>query len=425
MVDEIELPAVAEIIMGQSPPGSTYNDDGSGLPFFQGVADFTDRHPIPRVYCTAPSRLARPGDILLSVRAPIGRVNVADRHCAIGRGLAIIRPRDPNEARYIEFALRYLEASWAAIEHSGSVFGNARRGDLEALRLPWPDPSRRQEVARTLGALDDKIEVNRRMARTLEELARAIFKAWFVDFDPVRAKAEGRRPLVPPELEDLFPSKLVDSPIGPIPKGWEVAPLGEHVEVVRGLSYRGADLVEAGEGLPLHNLNSVREGGGYKYEGIKWYAGDYKDRHLVEPGDVIVANTDLAHKARVIGYPAIVPRTFGEEGLFSADLFRVRPSEGSSVGRTFLYHALRVPRLRGAVVGYTGGTTVNHLSVEGLRRPTCVVPPSELTSAFDRLVRPMLDLEEQLVDESRTLARLRDWLLPKLISGQLRVREVV
>ncbi|GIU97851.1 MAG: hypothetical protein KatS3mg013_1654 [Actinomycetota bacterium] len=272
-----------------------------------------------------------------------------------------------------------------------------------------------------LGSLDDKIEANRRMARTLQELARAIFKSWFVDFDPVRAKVEGRRPLVPPELEDLFPSKLVDSPIGPIPEGWEVARLGEHVEVVRGLSYRGADLVEEGEGLPLHNLNSVREGGGYKYEGIKWYAGDYKDRHLVEPGDVIVANTEQGHDYLLIGYPAIVPRTFGEESLFSADLFRVRPSEGSSVSCTFLYHALRAPRLRGAVVGYTGGTTVNHLSVEGLRRPTCVVPPSDLTSAFDRLVRPMLDLEEQLVDESRTLARLRDWLLPKLISGQVRV----
>jgi hypothetical protein len=111
------------------------------------------------------------------------------------------------------------------------------------MRVSLPPLPEQRAIAHILGALDDKIELNRRMARTLEEIARAIFKSWFVDFDPVRAKAEGRRPLVPPELEELFPSKLVDSPIGPVPAGWEVTPLGEHVEVVRGLSYRGADLV--------------------------------------------------------------------------------------------------------------------------------------------------------------------------------------
>jgi type I restriction enzyme S subunit len=93
MAGDARLGEVADIIMGQSPPGETYNQRGEGLPFFQGVADFNDRHPTPRVFCSAPSRIALPGDILLSVRAPIGRVNVADRVCAIGRGLSIIRPK--------------------------------------------------------------------------------------------------------------------------------------------------------------------------------------------------------------------------------------------------------------------------------------------------------------------------------------------
>lgn len=108
MGGEVCLGDVAEIIMGQSPPGETYNERGDGLPFFQGVADFNYRHPTPRVYCSAPSRVAQPGDILLSVRAPIGRVNVADRKCAIGRGLSIIRPRNREDARYLEFSLRAL-----------------------------------------------------------------------------------------------------------------------------------------------------------------------------------------------------------------------------------------------------------------------------------------------------------------------------
>ncbi|GIV02392.1 MAG: hypothetical protein KatS3mg015_1222 [Fimbriimonadales bacterium] len=193
MAGEVRLGEVAEIIMGQSPPGETYNERGVGLPFFQGVADFNYRHPTPRVFCSAPSRIAFPGDILVSVRAPIGRVNVADRKCAIGRGLSIIRPRVSEDARYIEFALRLEEPKWQAIEGSGSVFGNATRHDLEALRLPWPEArNERRAIAQILGTLDDKFELNRRMSETLEAMARALFKSWFVEFEPVRAKMEGR-----------------------------------------------------------------------------------------------------------------------------------------------------------------------------------------------------------------------------------------
>jgi type I restriction enzyme S subunit len=193
MAGEVQLGQVGEIIMGQSPPGETYNEHGDGLPFFQGVADFNYRHPTPRVFCTAPSRIALPGDILLSVRAPIGRVNVADRTCAIGRGLAIIRPKAQKDGRYLEFVLRMLEPTWHLIEGGGSVFGNATRQDLETLRIPWHENAcERHAIAHILGTLDDKIELNRQMSETLEAMARALFKAWFVDFEPVRAKMEGR-----------------------------------------------------------------------------------------------------------------------------------------------------------------------------------------------------------------------------------------
>jgi len=192
MGSDVQLGEVSEIIMGQSPPGETYNERGEGLPFFQGVADFNYRNPTPRVFCTAPSRIAFPGDILLSVRAPIGRINVADCKCAIGRGLAIIRPKRSKDGRYIEFALRYLESYWDILEGSGSVFGNATRSDLEFLKIPYPAEGICSAIAHILGTLDDKIELNRRMSETLEAMARALFKSWFVDFDPVRAKMEGR-----------------------------------------------------------------------------------------------------------------------------------------------------------------------------------------------------------------------------------------
>ncbi len=198
---------IAELVMGQSPPGSTYNGDGNGLPFFQGVKDFNYRHPSPRVFCSAPSRVARPGEILFSVRAPIGRVNIADLECAAGRGLAIIKPFVRSDTRYLEFCLRHMESSWNVLEDSGSVFGNATRKDLESLSLPWPPQSERCAIAHVLGTLDDKIERNRRMNETLEAMARALFQSWFVAFDPVRAKMQGRDTGLPPHLAALFPDR--------------------------------------------------------------------------------------------------------------------------------------------------------------------------------------------------------------------------
>ena len=113
--------------------------------------------------------------------------------------------------------------------------------------------------------LDDKIELNRRTNETLEAIMRALFKSWFVDFDPVRAKADGRDSGLPQSFADLFPARLVQSELGRTPEGWPVEALADHFEPVKGVSYKGSGLGK--EGVPLHNLNSIYEGGGYKYEG--------------------------------------------------------------------------------------------------------------------------------------------------------------
>ena len=208
------LGEVCEIIMGQSPPGSTYNECGDGLPFFQGVADFGARYPTQRVWCTAPSRIAEPGDVLLSIRAPIGRVNLASYRCAVGRGLAILRAKAREDQTFIEFALRSARTKWDAMEGSGTVFANATRLQLETLEVPWPNDGFRRAIARVLGSLDDKIELDRRMNQTLEEICRALFKFWFVDFGPARAKAEGRwkkgesLPGMPADMWDLWSSEF-------------------------------------------------------------------------------------------------------------------------------------------------------------------------------------------------------------------------
>lgn len=373
---------------------------------------------------SADKLILRPGDIYVSLKDVtqsgdlLGAVARVPTDISTGRltqdtvKLTLIENGIAGD--YLYWLLRTPQYRTYCRAHAvGTTNLSLSREDFFAFPVPDPSPSRLRLVE-LLKCIADKIDVNRRMAETLEEIARTLFQSWFADFDPVRGTAT-----VPRDIRRLFPDRLVDSPIGPIPEGWKVAPLGEHVEVTRGLSYTGAGLANAG--MPLHNLNSIREGGGYKEDGIKHYVGEYGERDRARPGDVVVANTEQGFEHLLIGYPAIVPRAFGEDGLFSQDLCRLSPVGGSPLTRLWLYLLLVGHRMHYEVAGYSNGTTVNHLAMDGLKKPLIAAPPKELVVRFDEIVAPMFDQQEALLAESKTLAELRDVLLPKLISGEIRV----
>lgn len=128
--------------------------------------------------------------------------------------------------------------------------------------------------------------------------------------------------------------EMQDSELGPIPKGWRVVTFEDELEAERGLSYKGRGLATS-DAVPMHNLNSVYEGGGYKFEGIKYYSGEYKEKHIVQPGDLIIANTEQGHKYLLIGYPAIVPYVFGDVGIYSHHIYRLRPKPHSYLTSDF------------------------------------------------------------------------------------------
>jgi len=415
---EGKLGEVADIVMGQSPPGSTYNERGEGLPFFQGVADFGYRHPVPRVYCTAPSRIAQPGDILLSVRAPIGRVNVADRECAIGRGLSIVRPRNRSDARYIEFALRYMQSCWQAIEGGGSIFGNATRSDLESLVIPWPRrESERTAIAHILGTLDDKIELNRRMSQTLEEMARALFKAWFVDFEPVRAKMEDRwqrgesLPGLPAHLYDLFPDRLVDSELGEIPEGWRLVELEQVVDI------NPPRVLKKGQHAPYLDMASMPTRGHVPNRVVE---RPYTSGTRFINGDTLLARiTPCLENGKTAFVDFLLPE---QVGWGSTEFIVLRPKP--PLPPEFGYCLARHPDFRDfAIQSMTGTSGRQRVPAEALARYLLIMPPNEVARAFGDLVEPLFRRASQSARESRTLAALRDALLPKLIRGEIRVKD--
>ncbi len=415
-----QLGICAEIVMGQSPPGNTTNTSGDGVPLLNGPTEFGSHHPEPAQFTTDARKMAYPGDLLFCVRgSTTGRMNWADQEYAIGRGIASLRHKrgqqfQPFVQAVVEFSLPDL-----LNQATGSTFPNVSARQLATIWWPPLKLSEQRAIAHILGTLDDKIELNRRMNETLEAMARALFKSWFVDFDPVRAKMEGRHTGLPQEIAELFPDRLVESSLRDVPEGWDIESLSKHFEAVKGVSYKGSGLGRGG--IPLHNLNSIHEGGGYKYEGIKFYAGKYADRHIVRAGDVIVANTEQGHDRLLIGYAAMVPRLFGEHGIYSHHVYRMRPRNSGRLSTPFLHLLLNSQWMHDLVSGYANGTTVNMLPIDAVQKPMVSVPPRALLEAFDALALGLEYRREQAVRESRTLAASRETLLPKLISGETRV----
>lgn len=360
-----------------------------------------------------------PGIVIGRSGASFGRVHYCDQDFWPHNTALYVTDFKGNNPRFAYYFLGSIDFSRY---NSGSAQPSLNRNFIYSIPIAYPDPTEQQAIACILGALDDKIELNRRRNRTLEAMARAIFQSWFVDFDPVRAKTEGRKPAgLSKELAALFPDSFEESDLGKIPKGWKTTSLVDEITASKGLSYKGDYLAEPGEGLPMHNLNSVYEGGGYKHEGLKWYTGEYRPAHLLAPGDVIVTNTEQGFDYLLIGYSAIVPKRYGDKGLFSHHIYRIRVKDTSYLPTWFTYLLLRTPGFHELVAGHSNGTTVNMLPLDGLQKPRFVRPPEPLVQRFGKLFTHIQEQLEAIYDENITLAALRDALLPKLISGELRV----
>ena len=207
----VRLGDVAEIIMGQSPPSSTYNQNRVGLPFYQGVIDFRERYVTPRVYCSMPRKVLNPGDILLSVRAPVGKINITKEMCSIGRGNAGIRTVEGIQL-YMFYFLKNYGKQLQKIS-SGSVFSSITKANIENLQIPLPPLPEQKAIADVLSSLDDKIELLQEQNKTLEEMAQTLFRKWFID-NPERKKWKKVR------LGEVVETKLGGTPNTRRPDYW-------------------------------------------------------------------------------------------------------------------------------------------------------------------------------------------------------------
>ena len=386
---------VAQITMGQSPPGHTVSSD-HGVALLNGPTEFGTHHPTPVQFTTNPRKRTQPGDLLFCVRgSTTGRMNWADQEYAIGRGVAAIHHRDDPSLQPLVRGVIEVELPELLIQATGSTFPNVSARQLAS--IPYPNLSGVEQgaIAHVLGTLDDKIEQNRRMNETLEEMTRALFKSWFVDFDPVRAKMEGRwqrgesLPGLPAGLYDLFPNRLVPSGLGEIPDGWKVKALGELVELAYGKALRAADR-KAGP-IPVYGSNGQ----------VGWH----NEKLVAGPGIVVGRK----------GNPGIVTWAHGD--FFPIDTtFYVVPSDPNG-GLPFLFFAL---------VGQDLPSVSADSAVPGLNRNLAymskqVVPDYHVLAQFNNYASAIFSRRDSLDEETLALATQRDILLPGLLSGRVRV----
>ena len=318
---------------------------------------------------------------------------------------------------FFYYLLRYLKPNFVGIARNKQTtgLGHVTKRDLQEMEVAFPTLPEQRAIAHILGTLDDKIELNRRMNQTLEEMARAIYKDWFVDFGPVRARLEGTEPYLPPELWDLFPDRLVDSELGKIPEGWELKTLREVTNTVKGRSYKSSELADSETALVT--LKSFQRGGGYRRDGLKAYVGDFKPEQVILPGEVVIACTDVTQAGEVIGHPALVePSSKYKRLVASLDTVIVR-TNSDEVGSEFLYFTCGTEAFIAHAAARSTGTTVLHLSKDAIPSFQIPLPPESIMRAFTKTVRPFLNhcfLNQQIVDN---LVSQRDTLLPKLMSG--------
>ncbi len=390
-------------VYGKGLPERERNSAGT-VPVFgsNGVVGFHD------------AALTNGPTIIIGRKGTVGAVHYSSVPCWPIDTTYFVTAIDPQLLRFKYYALKTLGLE--SMNEDSAVPGlNRKAAHARALRVP-EEPVQRA-IAHILGTLDDKIELNQRMNETLEEMARALFKSWFVDFDPIRAKMEGRwrrgesRPGMPAELYDIFPDRLVPSELGKIPAGWGVRTLGDLSHKPQyGYTASAKNETVGPKFLRITDIN--------KKAWIEWGAVPYCeitdknfDKYRLYKDDVLIAR--MADP----GHGVVIEED--QEAVFASYLIRFRPKH--EVYARFLQYWLRSNGYWELVRGRGLGTTRVSLNAKVLSEFPLVVPPRPIILVFAKQIEGLRDRVVANTSEMQILAAQRDTLLPKLISGELRV----
>ena len=350
--------------------------------------------------CTLPKRT-----ICVSCIGNLGYVGITTMECASNQQInSIIVDGSRFDVDFIYYAIKNLWRYFKSQENQSTTISIINKSTFSNIEIYISSLETQKKIASFLSSLDDKIAVNKRICENLEAQAQALFKHWFVDFAPFKD------------------GKFVESELGLIPEGWEVVTLDEYVDNLGGYSYTGGELQPSKTAMAT--IKNFVRGGGFKIEGYKEIviSKNIKDYQYVNLFDVLVAHTDLTQNAEVVGNPAIILSTAGYEKLImSMDLTKV-VSKDVRITAPLLHCILSTRKFKEHALGYVNGTTVLHMNKKAVPEYQIAMPKKldiikDLTTILDILYHMM----SETYSENLRLSTLRDTLLPKLMSGQIKL----
>jgi len=376
-------------------------------------------------------------DVVLTTRGTVGNVAYYDSsipfdHIRINSGMVILRSDDTKILpRYLYLFLRskLFEDQVIALQ-SGSAQPQLPIRDIKRVEIKVPSVTEQKTIAHILGSLDDKIELNRQMNETLEAMAQALFKSWFVDFDPVIDNALAAGNAIPDEfieraeqrkaiekkdnsdIQHLFPNEFeFTEEMGWIPKGWVVIPIYEIADFINGSSFKSKFFSDENEGLPIIKIAEIKNGISQQ---TKFTTQEMADKYFISDGSIVFSWS---------GNPDTSIDTFiwtGGDGWLNQHIFNVVLHEDKD--KTFIYYLLKSLKPVFTEIARDKQTTgLGHVTVKDMKRTYTIKPSSSTLEAFARQSNPIFEKWYQNLFSSRELIKLRDTLLPKLMSGELRI----
>ena len=398
----VKLSDISFITMGQSPKSEFYNSHGDGVPFMQGRTTFGYKYHGIDTWCTKPTRMADNNSILMSVRAPVGDVNIATQDLCIGRGLAALNMKNGNN-EFLYYLLLHEKQNLISRE-TGTVFGSINKAGLENLEITIPDDNEQRAIANILSSLDEKIELNNQMNETLEEMAQALFKRWFVDFE------------FPNEDGQPYKSsggEMVESELGIIPKGWNIKKI---IDISKQIGSGGTPSRKKVE---------------YYGDEVLWLKTKELDDTYIFDTEEKITSIGLKESSAKI-YPrntimiAMYGATVGKLGIISKELSFNQATCGIIVNDELPSHEYLFQWLkynRDSIINLATGSAQQNLSVSVIKNIQLLCPNKNIVTLYKGLIEPIFKYKEKIQYENSSLKELRDTLLPKLMSGEIRVSD--
>lgn len=355
------------------------------------------------------------GDIVFSREAPIGNCCILPQNyqCCLGQRLVLLRVnKDICSSEYLLTALlsKFVKSQIDQIAKTGSIVSNFAIGDLKHLLIPIIDEQ--QDVADISSKLNAKISLNNSICSDLEAMAKQLYDYWFVQFD---FPDENGKPYKSSGGKMVWNEELKRE----IPEGWNATFLRGQYNIERGISYTSKD-IENPNGIPMLNLACVDTNRNYRVGELKYYSGKINETSYINGNELLIACTDLTRNADIVGSPILVPND-GTKYCFSMDMAKIY-STNSNIKDMYLYMCLRTDSYHNYIKRWASGTNVLHLNLDGINWYGIAIPPIKLQEQFSSFMVDISNKRGVIIQENQQLTSLRDFLLPMLMNGQVKIK---